>query len=200
MKATRAETSRLVKSDQKTPWRVVGLYARKLSCSDNSSAPSMGPNDSSDLLSSLHGQRAGDQSRQRRQPNEGSGINNANDGNARAISRQLGHNSQNFHENNPNFRRAIVQALHRDKIATRPAYSRRPVRTGGPIEPVACPDQARGGISPAGRDLGRYTSHAPLPALVSRALQSVEIPRARTRAYRHLWRARASLSSHPRPP
>ena len=53
VKATRAETSRLVKSSLKTPWRVVGLYARKLSCSDNWSAPNMGPNDSSDLLSSL---------------------------------------------------------------------------------------------------------------------------------------------------
>ena len=51
-------------------------------------------------------QRARDQSRQRRQPDKGPGMNKANDGNAREISRQLGHNSRNFHENNPNFRRA----------------------------------------------------------------------------------------------
>ena len=52
-------------------------------------------------------QRAGDQSRQRRQPDKGPGMNKANGGNAREISRQLGHNSRNFHENNPNFRRAL---------------------------------------------------------------------------------------------
>ena len=57
-------------------------------------------------LSAMCQRAARDKSRQRRQPDKGPGMNKANDGNAREISRQLGHNSRNFHENNPNFRRA----------------------------------------------------------------------------------------------
>ena len=104
--------------------------------------------DISDHSKSREDQSPRDKSRQRRQPDKGHGIHNANGGNARAISRQLGHNSRNFHENNPNFRRAL-----RFFRAQRPGIpeSSSHFRAEGAVFPIAQPEVPSALVAFSGR-------------------------------------------------
>ena len=119
-------------------------------------------------------------------------MNKASDGNAREISRQLGHNSRNFHENNPNFRRAL-----RFFRAQRPGIpeSSSHFRAEGAVFPIAQPEVPSALVAFFGRPAGVSDRPAELSGQATSLFGRVDLRRRRRLASTRILRFRPSTMS-----